>query len=130
MASFRIKNYKGNLIESLKNFQKKHPSRKITEAIEEEDSLKITTEDASSDEETSEKLWDETRKYTDDLEESIRTIKKFIDASRKAIDFDKSHNIGNPQGISESDSTIKVQEKAITALINSFQDIFYPDQFK
>ena len=49
MDKYRIKNYKGNLVESLSRFQKKHPNKKIVEAIEDEKSLKITTEDVSND---------------------------------------------------------------------------------
>lgn len=45
MAKYRIKNYKGNLTESLSKFQKKYPGKKIVEAVEDEEELKITTED-------------------------------------------------------------------------------------
>ena len=49
MDKYRVKNYKGNLVESLSRFQKKYPNKKIVEAVEDEKSLKITTEDVSND---------------------------------------------------------------------------------
>ena len=50
MKRFTIKNYKGNIIESLKNFSKKYPGIRLIEAKEENDSLKIVTEDSKEDE--------------------------------------------------------------------------------
>lgn len=41
MKTYRIKNYKGNLVESLSKFQKKYPGMKICEATEEDKELKI-----------------------------------------------------------------------------------------
>lgn len=129
MARYRIKNYKGNLVESLKSFQKKNPEKKIVEAVEGEETLEITTEDESSDEKTSQKLWDFAADLADNLQQSIQNIKSYIKACRKAIDFDKSHNLGYGPGIGESDLSIKRQEKAIDELITSFGDIFFPSQF-
>lgn len=41
MKNFTVKNYKGNIIESLKKFQEKHPETKIIEVIENGNNLKI-----------------------------------------------------------------------------------------
>ena len=41
MKKYIIKNYKGNLVESLKNFSKKYKGMRITEAKAEGDTLKI-----------------------------------------------------------------------------------------
>ena len=42
MKTFKIKNYKGNLVESLSKFQESHKDMKIVEAVEEGNILKIT----------------------------------------------------------------------------------------
>jgi hypothetical protein len=42
MKKYTVKNYKGNLVESLSKFQKSHKNMKVIEAIEEGNSLKIT----------------------------------------------------------------------------------------
>lgn len=44
MKVYTIKNYKGNLLESIKNFQNTHKNMRIVEAFEEMDSLMITAE--------------------------------------------------------------------------------------
>ena len=41
MKTYKVKNYKGNLLESLKKFQEKYPNVKICEATEEDSVLKI-----------------------------------------------------------------------------------------
>ena len=41
MKTYKVKNYKGNLVESLSRFQKSHKGMKIVEAIEDEEELKI-----------------------------------------------------------------------------------------
>ena len=48
MKTFKIKNYKGNIVESLSKFQESHKDMKIVEAIEEGDTLKITVNEGSS----------------------------------------------------------------------------------
>ena len=45
--TYRVKNYKGNIVESLSRFQKNHKGMKIVEAIEEGKDLKIKTESDS-----------------------------------------------------------------------------------
>lgn len=44
MKTYKVKNYKGNLVESLSKFQKKHKGMKIVEACEDGDELKIKAE--------------------------------------------------------------------------------------
>lgn len=48
MKTYTIKNYKGNLVESLKKFQEKYPDSKIVEATEEDGALKIKIEEANA----------------------------------------------------------------------------------
>lgn len=44
MKTYKVKNYKGNLVESLKRFQESHKDMKIVEACEEGNELKIKSE--------------------------------------------------------------------------------------
>lgn len=44
MKKYTIKNYKGNLVESLKQFSKTHKKMKIIEAVEDADFLRISAE--------------------------------------------------------------------------------------
>ena len=53
MKTFKVKNYKGNLIESLSRFQKSHKGMKIIEACEEKNELKIKAEESEKIEEES-----------------------------------------------------------------------------
>lgn len=45
MKTFKIKNYKGNIVESLKRFSESHKGMKIVEACEDGDNLKIKAEE-------------------------------------------------------------------------------------
>ena len=47
MKAFKVKNYKGNIVESLKRFAESHEDMKIVHAFESNDSLKILAEDAA-----------------------------------------------------------------------------------
>lgn len=49
MKTYKIKNYKGNLVESLSRFQKTHKGMKIAEAIEDGKDLKIKVNEAVDD---------------------------------------------------------------------------------
>jgi len=49
MKTYRIKNYKGNLVESLKRFSESHEGMKIVEACEKADRLEIKAEDYNQD---------------------------------------------------------------------------------
>lgn len=44
MKTYRVKNYKGNIVESLKRFSVSHKDVRIVEAVEDGDDLKIKTE--------------------------------------------------------------------------------------
>ena len=46
MKTYKVKNYKGNLVESLSKFQKSHKGMKIVEACEDGDDLKIKAEES------------------------------------------------------------------------------------
>lgn len=46
MKTYKVKNYKGNLVESLSKFQKSHKGMKIVEAVEDGDDLKIKAEES------------------------------------------------------------------------------------
>ena len=48
MKTYKVKNYKGNLVESLSKFQKSHKGMKIVEAVEDGKDLKIKTEGQQS----------------------------------------------------------------------------------
>ena len=47
MKTFKIKNYKGNIVESLSRFQESYKDMKIIEAVEEGNTLKINVEEAN-----------------------------------------------------------------------------------
>ena len=44
MKKFTVKNYKGNLLESVKKFQEEHKNMRIVEAFEEQDLLRLAAE--------------------------------------------------------------------------------------
>ena len=44
LGQVTIKNYKGNMVESLSNFQKKYPDKRVVEAVQDKETLEITTE--------------------------------------------------------------------------------------
>ena len=46
MKTYKVKNYKGNLVESLSKFQKSHKGMKIVEACEDGNNLKIKAEES------------------------------------------------------------------------------------
>ena len=47
MKTYKVKNYKGNLVESLSKFQESYKDMKIIEAVEEGNTLKIKVEEAN-----------------------------------------------------------------------------------
>ena len=63
MKTYKVKNYKGNLVESLSKFQKKYPGMKICEATEEDKELKIKVNEDNK----KLRMWD----YWLDREDSI-----------------------------------------------------------
>jgi len=88
MKTYKVKNYKGNLVESLSKFQKSHKGMKIVEACEDGDDLKIKTESLPYEE------------WSTDLAE------EFIDAFATDLkNFVKK--VGGGKGSEESYNTMK-----------------------
>lgn len=124
MATFRIKNYKGNLLESVKNFQKKYPSRRITEAVEEEDSLKITTEDMSDKDHFS---YDEFLGVidNDDVWENDYGEEKYSELVGELKDYLKRFCVDNDLAAERYDDLLrKLAEYSLIAMWNGSFDIF------
>ena len=124
MATFRIKNYKGNLLESVKNFQKKYPSRRITEAVEEEDSLKITTEDMSDKDHFS---YDEFLGAidNDDVWENDYGEEKYSELVGELKDYLKRFCVDNDLAAERYDDLLrKLAEYSLIAMWNGSFDIF------
>lgn len=48
MKTYKVKNYKGNIVESLKKFSESHKEMKIVEVVEVEDGLKIKAEEVQN----------------------------------------------------------------------------------
>lgn len=71
MKTYKVKNYKGNLVESLSKFQKSHKGMKIVEACEDGDDLKIKAEE-------SEKLEEAELTSLEDLEKRSPAAFKFF----------------------------------------------------
>lgn len=100
MKTFKVKNYKGNLVESLSKFQKSHKGMKIVEAVEDDEELKIKAEpeavkEASSTEdiaiEKGNKFFDMlaralTMVFTEDVDsvEDFGTWKEFLNYIKKS----------------------------------------------
>lgn len=57
MKTYRIKNYKGNLVESIKKFQAKHSEMKIVEATEDGEELKVKAEEPQKVEEAKQYIY-------------------------------------------------------------------------
>lgn len=85
MKKYTVKNYKGNLVESVKNFQEKYPSSYILEAYEKDGSLKIKVEENILTEgvmqEQVEKViaWFLAKLYTMDENDAEKTLKAAVD---------------------------------------------------
>lgn len=76
--TYKVKNYKGNLVESLSKFQKSHKGMKIVEACEDGEDLKIKTEAAKNIKE-SEDFFDEVYKggFTISYDETNGEVEAF-----------------------------------------------------
>ena len=90
MKTFKIKNYKGNLVESLKRFSDSHKDMKIVEAVEEDGSLKIKAESAVI-------------KENDDLSGDLAAAKgaTYFRALAKALEMTFSEDINNNEDFSQ-----------------------------
>ena len=74
MKRYTIKNYKGNLVESLTKFAKSHTGMRIVEAVEDEDELKVKAEveEAYANENGSIKLFEEfINAFAEDIKKAV-----------------------------------------------------------
>jgi len=78
MKTYKVKNYKGNLVESLSKFQKNHKGMKIVEAVEDGDDLKIKAEENKRLQESSD-FWStlDNKAFSVGWDESNGTLKAF-----------------------------------------------------
>ena len=113
--TYKIKNYKGNLVESLEKFSKKYKGMRITEAAVENDSLKITAE---------------AKEFSVDLEcmfhDSNETIETVKAAAEKAA---AKHNV-TIVGVKEVDSyyanvIVSADAKDEKSLREFIRDFYY-----
>lgn len=94
MKKYTIKNYKGNLVESLKNFSKKYKGMRIVEAKQDGKMLKIKA-DLREDEETNESLYDYADEPYDENETGdpvgmrFSNIKELADALAEYVKSEK-----------------------------------------
>ena len=125
MKTYKVKNYKGNLVESLSKFQKSHKDMKIVEAVEDEEELKIKVEpkavkEASSPKDTAvekgNKFFDMlaralTMTFTEDVDsvEDFATWKEFlsyIEKSQLAITPSSDYNKKFEQAFKEFENAV------------------------
>ena len=71
MKTYKVKNYKGNLVESLSRFQKKYPGMKICEAVE------VNVSEAANIEEQFSIDWDTSNKDATEYFNSETEAKKY-----------------------------------------------------
>lgn len=83
MKTYKIKNYKGNLVESLKKFSDSHKGMKIVEAIEEDGSLKIKAESVVVKEDEA------------DANLAVEHGAKYFEALAKALEMTFSEDVNN-----------------------------------
>ena len=81
MKKYTIKNYKGNIVESLSRFAKSHKGMKIVEAAEEKDELKIKAEEYSDfRDKLVDKYYDNAKKLADEvLQEFYNGFKNYFE---------------------------------------------------
>ena len=120
---YTVKNYKGNLVESLGNFKKKYPKMKIVEAIEQDDGrldIKAVTEDTNPrDIEQSEKNWAEVRALSAKLPEALAILHNYVYKCNNAVAFDASKGMNNA---SSNIGDIREQMKAVQRLESEFDE--------
>ena len=89
MKTFKVKNYKGNLVESLKRFSDSRKSMKIIEAVEKDGSLKIIAKESNVNfENLREKIY---KLLQDTLWLPDRTINSFTDSVMDIINENPSN---------------------------------------
>ncbi len=123
MKKYTIKNYKGNITESLSNFKKKYPKMRIVEAVEQDDGrldIKAVTEDTNPrDMEQSEKNWAEVRALTAKLPEALAVLHNYVYKCNDAVAFDAMRGMNNA---SSNIGDIREQMKAVQRLESEFDE--------
>lgn len=109
MKKYTIKNYKGNIVESLMKFQKKYPNAKICEATEEDGSLKVTADEKQSVKEAIGKTVYAVMLHDDD---KYKTILGVFSSKNKAQEF-----IDNAKGWEHAKQDIDICELDIDKYI-------------
>ena len=90
--TYKVKNYKGNLVESLKKFSDSHKDIKILEAVEEDNTLKIKAEESEKINEA-----DVNRVFVlipdaDQIQMPIAIFSSLYEAEKTAKEHLKEHN--------------------------------------
>lgn len=127
MKKYTIKNYKGNLLESLSNFKKKYPGMKIVEAVEQDDNRldivaeenDITEDFSQGDTEQSEKNWAEVREWSAKLPEALNILHNYVYKCNDAVAFDVSKGMNNA---SSNIGDIREQMRAVQRLESEFDE--------
>ena len=121
MKTYTVKNYKGNLVESLKKFSDSHKDMKIVEAIENGDNLKIKVKESEE-----KQITESTGKFV----YVLRSVEEDSDGTVEAIFSTKEnaekgaaewHKIN---GDSENDSVDLVIQEIELDNLNAFEDSF------
>ena len=114
MKKYIIKNYKGNIVESLTKFQKKYPNTKICEATEEDGSLKVTADEKQPVEEAASGF-----KLTEAFEMMRKSGKNLA-----GIMVEISENLGNVATVAEAIDELGNETDKKTA--KSFLNTVFP----
>lgn len=116
MKTFRIKNYKGNLTESVTNFKNKKRGYRIVEAVEDGDGLKITAEETDAS-----KIWDQIYELCLKTKESLAVFEQIVELTEKAMEIEGS----DPHDYQTSNTlaNLRAEKKAIEGMKAAFGDI-------
>lgn len=116
MKTFRIRNYKGNLTESLKNFSNKKRGYKIVEALEDAEGLKITAEETDAS-----KIWDQVYELCLKTKESLAVFEQIVELTEKAMEMEGD----DPHSYQASNTlaNLRAEKKAIEGMKAAFGDI-------
>ena len=132
MKTFKVKNYKGNLVESLKNFKAGNPNLRIVEAVEGDDGLKITAEEgewwrkkssgsgSSGGGSPAQEIWDEVHELCLKTKDALAVFEQIVDMSVQAMELE-----GDPHSYANSNTwaDIRAQKKALDAMRAAFGDL-------